>query len=201
MPDIIITFDTLYELLRREKTRKELQKLDLDFFQRVREYLKEKKLILESQKSSDIFITERQKTEKQLQNIDSILEQLYEKRERKIIETAIIASRSKKISQELTINMLPEEKTFYNELLENINKNKDIIFYNLLNDTREKTKTLKSEKEQDSNILIRFLEPVPKFVGTNGFIHGPFEKEDIANLPAKTVSILINKKRAEKIQI
>lgn len=198
MPDII-TYDTLYEILTTEKSRKELQKLDKDFFQRITNYLEEKNKIFESQKNTAIFTTEAQKTEKQINNIKKIIQQLHEKRERKIIETAIFASRSKVLSPELTSNMLPKEKTFYNSLLEIINKNKEEALTNLLN--QEKTKTLKSEKKENSTTLIRFIEAVPKFLGTNGFIYGPFKKEDISNLPSNISTILIKKNRAEKIQI
>ncbi len=198
MPDIVITYDILYEVLSKEKSRKELQKLDQDFFQSVIKYLEEKELILKSQKNTEVFTTETKKTEKQIQNIKKIIQQLYEKRERKIIETAIFSSRSKKPSPELIINMLPEEKEFYNSLLEIINKNKKEFLLNLLNN--KKAKILKSEKNENSTILLRFLEPVPRFLGTDGFTYGPFEKEDIANLQSNIANLIIKKNKAEKIE-
>jgi len=42
MPEAIITFETIYEILRIEKSRNELQKLDNDFFKRVIHYIEEK---------------------------------------------------------------------------------------------------------------------------------------------------------------
>lgn len=197
MPDVIITYETLYELLRREKSRKELQKLDIDFFQRVTSYLKEKNSILKSQKDTEIFTSEKQKTEKQIQNIKKIIQQLFEKRQSKIIETAIFSSRSKKPSTTLIINMLPEEKELHNNILEILNKNKEEILINLLNGKNPKAKTLKSE---NLNILVRFLEAVPKFIGLDNTTYGPFEKEDISNLPSKIANIIIKKNRAEKIE-
>ena len=64
MTDVIITYETLYELLRREKSRKELQKLDPNFYQRVTNYLEEKNIILKSQKDTEIIKTEKQKDKK-----------------------------------------------------------------------------------------------------------------------------------------
>ena len=49
MPDVIITYETLYELLRKEKYRTELQKLDPEFFKHVVTYLNEKEAIIASQ--------------------------------------------------------------------------------------------------------------------------------------------------------
>ena len=44
MGDVIITYETLYELLMREKSRAEIQKLDNDFFNDVIKYIKDKKI-------------------------------------------------------------------------------------------------------------------------------------------------------------
>ena len=45
------------------------------------------------------------------------------------------------------------------------------------------------------------MASVPKFVGTNNFIYGPFEKEDISLLPINISKILIDKKRARELEI
>ena len=63
MPDVIITYETVYETLRREKFRNELQLLDVEFFDNVLSYLNEKSVILDSQKNRDsIFSSEYKKT-------------------------------------------------------------------------------------------------------------------------------------------
>ena len=71
MADDIITYETLYEILRREKYNQELQTLDKEFFKNTTTYLNEKESILESQKQkSSIFsATEINKTKKQIENI------------------------------------------------------------------------------------------------------------------------------------
>ena len=70
MVDVLITHETLYELLRREKSRDEIQKLDDNFYGDVLTYIKDKKAILDSQKSKDnIFSSQEvQKTKKQMDN-------------------------------------------------------------------------------------------------------------------------------------
>ena len=82
MGDVIITYETLYELLRREKSRAEIQKLDKDFFNDVIKYIKDKRDILESQKTKEnIFAAkETERTNKQLESIYRILKELYDKR-------------------------------------------------------------------------------------------------------------------------
>jgi len=49
--------------------------------------------------------------------------------------------------------------------------------------------------------LIRFTSPSPPLVGIDGFNYGPFQEDDIVNLPYKNAKILIYEKFAEKIDI
>ena len=96
MGEINITYETLFELLRREKNREELQKLDETFFNDVVTYLKEQKEFLNEQKTKqDLFaVEELKKAEIQEENIRKILRELYEKREKKMISLALDASRT-----------------------------------------------------------------------------------------------------------
>ncbi len=52
-----------------------------------------------------------------------------------------------------------------------------------------------------SYLLVRFLEKTPALVGIDFKNYGPFQKEDIANLPVKNAKILIVEKFAEEIEL
>ena len=54
---------------------------------------------------------------------------------------------------------------------------------------------------QYNYILIRFNNPSPPLVGIDGINYGPFQENDIANMPHKNAKILIYEKLAEKIEI
>jgi len=184
MSKVVITYDTLYEILRREKFKKELQKLDDNFFDNTLNYLNDKSKIYESQKEKDsIFSSEFKKTEKTLENTKKILKELYEKRESKIIMLALFSSRTAPTEDDI-IAMLPEEKRLYSTLLDDLTKFRKDILQNLLENKQPKVegKSIKSEN-QDSKSLIRFLHAVPKFVGEDLTIYGPFDAHDVANLP------------------
>ena len=60
---------------------------------------------------------------------------------------------------------------------------------------------IKSDVEDFKYILVRFLKKTPPLVGIDLLNYGPFEKEDIANVPLKNANILLNEKTAEKIEI
>jgi len=58
---------------------------------------------------------------------------------------------------------------------------------------------LKQDDQEVQYLLIRFLKDTPPLVGIDLLNYGPFEKEDLANLPLKNAHILIFEKFAEKI--
>jgi len=71
-----------------------------------------------------------------------------------------------------------------------------------IDDISEKSKTIQTKQlAQYKYTLIRFTSPSPPLVGIDGFNYGPFQEDDIANLPYKNAKILIYEKFAEKIDI
>ena len=204
MAKVIITYDTLYEILRREKFRNELQLLDVEFFDNVLSYLNEKSVILDSQKNRDsIFSSEYKKTERTIQNTKKLLNELYEKREGKIVNLALLSSRNSLLDEDLSA-MLPEERELYDELLITLNIFRKGIVLKLLSDEKpdiNQQKSIKSETIENKKSLVRFLHAVPKFVGVDMNVYGPYDNHDIANLPSNIAEVLISKERAEVIAV
>ena len=205
---IIITYETLFEILRKEKTRPELQKLDDSFFQYVLKYISEKKNILESQQIKESIFTslEVQKTRKQLENIYKIIKELYEKRESKILQLALIHSRSESDPKKETDIMLKEEIRFYLQVLELLNESRSGILTNLLKGKEPiinpyKPKDLKTdEKPQIQKRAIQFIDNIPEFIGTDLKTYGPFKKEDKESIPEEIANLLVNRKKAIEIK-
>ncbi len=208
--EIIITYESLYDLLRTEKSRQEVQELDKNFYADVINYIKEKESILSSHKSKDsIFaVQEIEKTKKQIENILKIVKEIYEKRESKIVQLAIIASRTNPQNPYLQI-LLPEEKQLYETVIEILSSFRNDILDNLLeakapNITKKQEKILKPKDintttKGTQTKLVRILYPLPKFLGSDLEVYGPFEQEDAVNLPQKIADVLIENKRAKEI--
>ena len=152
MAEEIMTFEALYDILRREKYNQELQTLDKNFFDKVVRYLNEKKLILDSQqqKNSIFASTEIEKTKKQLESANKILKELYEKRENKIIQLAISFSKTDE-KPDLSA-LLNEEIEFFNSLNEILNLYRNGILFRLLN--HEIPNILKENKLTDMGRII-----------------------------------------------
>ena len=200
----LITYETLFELLQKEKSRRELQKLEDDFHSNFIRYLEEKTTILNSQKSKDsIFSNEVKKTEKQIDNIRRIIKDLYERRERKIVEAALFSAINPKKKLQLESTMLPEERYLFNHIAKNLTNSREAILLNLLEGKIPEIKEEKKEniESKQGNILLKFISAVPRFIGMDNLTYGPFEKEDISALPTPVSTILIDKKRAEKLEI
>ena len=129
---IKITLETLYDLLRNEKKREDLQKLDPVFFFDVLHYLREKKALLAGrQQSTELFAAgERDKLEYELRSIKRILKELYEKREKKIMDIALNKSRTGSDIID-TSAMLSIERDFYNRLLKTLDDYRKGVLLNL----------------------------------------------------------------------
>ena len=204
MPEVIITYENLYEILRREKYRTELQKLDETFYQDVVKYLQEKKAILDSQSKKDsIFAsTEVEKTQTQLKNILKILKELYEKRENKILQFALFSSRSN--NPQDTSTMLPEEYTFYTSLKGTLDQYREGILLQLLQtklpSMEIEQKPLKTEEKTDS-ISVEILKDIPEFVGPDLSIYGPFKKDQLTTVPESVAKLLVQTEQAKQQQL
>ena len=203
--DSLITYEALYDILRKEKSSVELQVLEQDFFEKVIRYLREKRDILESQRLKDsVFAPDSvKKTKKQVENIQKILKEIYERRESKIMQLAISCSRSGNKIADKSI-FLKEEFHLFNEIFSKLGEFRQGIIQNLV-EGREinlyiQPKRLKTEEEPSKEVIIvRFTGAVPKFLGTDLKEYGPFRAEDVANVPEKIGKVLVKTKRAEEI--
>jgi DNA replication factor GINS len=211
--EINITYETIFELLRREKGREELQELGDTFIADLLDYLQSKRQILISKKN-ELYMGEDEepkKIEKQLENVKKIIKELYEKRERKIINMALTKSRTGTDIVDQS-RLLAEERGLYDDLRMVLDKHRKGILDKIIKmnqavpkaDFKELPKKKESKQvaengEERTTMLVRFLSPVPKFLGKELETYGPFNKEDIASLPIEIARVLVGKERAEEI--
>ncbi len=209
MQEVVITYETLFELLKRERERSDLQKLDPAFFNDVISYIKDKKKIIEAKSDSVFAPEEKKKTERQLENIYKILKELYEKREKKIIQLALDKSRTRSNLIDASA-LLREEKVFFDAVTDILDSYREAILYTVMNEKLPFMKPLEEKKPlaefksalevKKNTKLVRFMYHVPKFVGPELEEYGPFEEEDIANLPIEIADVLVNKGKTEEIK-
>lgn len=202
--EVVITYDTLFDLTRREKYRKEIQPLVCNFYKDVVNYLEEKQSILKSQEAKDSVFSavEADKTRLQLANAKKILRDLYEKREAKIVQDALYQSRGSGKAYDFT-GFLPEEKEFFAAIESTLAKFREEILNKLLTHKlpslcKEKPKSLKIEEDTKlQGNLVRLKCPVPQFVGPDMNAYGPFEAGQAVDLPECIRDMLLNNGNAE----
>jgi len=217
--DINITYETIFELLRREKNRDELQKLNETFYLDVRSYLSEKNSVFLPQAADMFSDLEREKTTKQVSNTKRMLTELFERREKKII---ILALNKVRTSQSITDmnSMLSDEKDFFYRMTGLFGEYRDYTLKKMTSEERfsagfaasskcdDKMPESQPKKAEEPKTVpkkntktLRILSKVPKFMGKELEVYGPFNPDDMASLPSDIAEVLIKKGRAEEINI
>ncbi len=179
----MITYNDIYEALRKEKYSEQLQSLPKNFISEIAEYFNEKKQV--SEKKDDLFSEAIVKTKKQFENAVSIFKELILRRKKKILNLAFIA-RETGISKRDFENMMDFEKDMFDSIV----KSMEIA--------DKKLNSMLNGKKETSKILVTFKEDVEEFLDSNGGAVGPFEKGELANLPEEIVKIL---EQAGKVDI
>jgi len=178
---------TYNAILRQEKYNETLQKLPKNFLEDLKEYIEEKNKSFA--RSEGAFDEALKKLKKQFENAQSLIEEIFAIRQKKILNLALLAKISGVTRSDLD-NMLLEEKELFQTVL---NKVKDI-------EERLKAKIIEGKKDLKNNCLIRFKSDTEEFLDGEGNKLGPFKKGDIANLPKEIAEILIEDKKAVKIE-
>lgn len=184
----MITYNDIYEAARSERYSEQLQNLAKNFIKEAAEYMKEKREIAskEDDSFSDIIV----KTKKQLENATTLFKEIITRRRKKILNLVLIAAETG-ISKQDFDNMFTFEKNLFEELMKCIDiSNKEL----------DSTLNGVNNKEEQKNELIVFNEEVKEFIGLDGEKMGGFEKGQIVNIPKEIAKILIEDKKAEKVE-
>ena len=182
----MITFNEIYEALRKEKYSEGLQILSKNFLKEVNEYFREKREFLN--RESDMFSEVVIRNKKKLENSRTSFRDLLRIRKKKILNLAFIASEVG-ISKKDFENLLGFEKDLFEDVVRILEKAE-----------KEKENEMSGSINSESNFrLVRFLEEVPEFLNFEGEGVGPFEKGEIANLEVEIVEILKQDNRVEVI--
>ncbi|MEK6820274.1 MAG: hypothetical protein AABX71_01020 [Nanoarchaeota archaeon] len=179
----MITYNDIYEALRKEKYAEQLQPISPNFIQEIASYLNEKREI--SEKKDDIFSDAVFKTKKQFENAISIFKDIMRRRKEKLLRLAFVAKETG-ISKRDFENMMEFEKDMFDEIVKS------------MEDADKKVSELMNGQEKQKNILVTFKDNVAEFLDVKGEVIGPFDKGEMANLPEEIVQIL---READKVKI
>ncbi len=181
-----LSFEKLRAIHRLEKESKTLIHLEPDFYDQLREYLaKEKEKLKEAFENLDFTMLLR------LKNLVQLVDEIVAMRMEKVVRLAMI---------HLQDNVEPEnlvgwEKDLYNQLKELLlNYSKDVRAS--LSGVKEEVAEEKKE-EETGVIVVRILQDIPAFVGTDFKEYGPYTRGEEVPLPRDIAEILILRGLAE----
>ncbi len=185
----MITYNELYEALRKERYSEQLQPIPKKFINEVAAYLKDKKEI--ANKKDDAFSDTILKTKKQFENSIAIFKELILRRKKKILELAFVAAETG-ISKRDFENMLSIEKECFEGIMKSLEKGDKQI--------NEVLKGTENDENKQQNKMIVFIEDTAEFLDLEGNKLGPFKKGDIANISEEIANILLIDKKVEAIE-
>jgi len=190
----MITYNDLYEALRKERYSEQLQPLMKDFVKEVAGYIKEKENVIGigTTPGNGLFSDETMKSKKQLENAISIFKELILRRKKKLLDLAFVSAETG-ISKRDFDNMLGFEKETFEKIMRAVNEG-DKVLEQLLNNGQEEQ--VASEK----NKLIMFKQDADEFLDLEGNKLGPFKKGDIVNISQEIANILIVDNKADPIE-
>jgi len=186
----MITYNELYDALRKERYSEQLQPIPKRFIKEVAAYLKDKKEI--ANKDNDDFSDTILKTKKQYENSIAIFKELMLRRKKKILELAFVAAETG-ISKRDFENMLAVEKECFDDIMKAVERG-DKKIAEILKGAED------DGADKPKNKMIVFVEDTEEFLDLEGNKLGPFKKGDVANIAEEIANILLVDKKAESVE-
>jgi hypothetical protein len=174
----MLTYNDIYESLRKEKYSEQLQPLPKNFITQFSEYLKEKRkqLVHEDQFSSDLL-----RERKQIENAVALFKELMLRRKKKILNLVFVAAETGILKKDFT-DMLSFEQELFEELVKSVDSS-DKKMNEMLNG---------KSGNNHGNKLILTQDNIEQFVDMNGNIIGPFKKGELVNIDDNVAEILVS---------
>jgi hypothetical protein len=184
----MITYNDVYEALRKERYSEQLQPLTKKFLRDVAEYFEDKKQTTNSQ---DPFSEESVKGKRQYENAVSMFRELMLRRKKKILNLVFIAAETGLNKKDFE-NLLQFEKTLFERIMDAMEISGGEL-KEIMSGSEIATKTTK-------NMLVAFSSDVEEFLDLEGNRTGPYHKGEIASLNSEIAKILVSGGKAEFIE-
>jgi DNA replication initiation complex subunit (GINS family) len=180
-----LDYDELRKIYRLEKNSSRLADVEEDFFDSLEEFFKKQKK--DYLKSLDELSGSKAKN---FSNLKKIVSEIFSIREKKLLNKALIASRTGELEAE---KMASQESKTLRSRSDVLNRHQSFLDQVLDVNSRPAVRV-----KQPSGVSLRFLQNVPAFRGADMKEYGPFEKDSVCPLPEKIASLLVSRKLAER---
>jgi DNA replication initiation complex subunit (GINS family) len=177
-----ISYDELRRIHRLEKNTSQLVDVEDDFIDSLGDFiLEEKKRYLASLKDFS------SSNAREFANMKRVVEEIFLLREKKILNKALIASKTNDGKAE---KMATQELEFFKKLLKVLEGYEDLSS-SLFGESEEKDSS-------KNTVCVKILKEVPSFVGTDMKEYGPYREGEQVELPPRIAKLLVSRKIAEE---
>jgi len=178
----MLTYNDLYEFLRKEKYSDLLQSLPKNFVIQYSEYMVEKKKQFSLiEEGNDMFADDLLREKKQFENALTLFKELMLRRKKKILNLVFVAAETGIMKKDFT-DMLIFERELFEQMVKSIDES-DKSMSKMLNG--------KPGDDGTKNKMIIMADDVDKFVDMDGNVIGPFKSGELVNLDGKVAEILV----------
>ncbi len=193
----------LMDIYRKERMSPYLQDVGEDFYGEVDGVIKELRSQYEdcSKKGET---SKQSRVLKELENVESVIKDLYDIRERKVVLSALNYVRREGEEIE-TENLTEEEKKMLDDVIDILKKNRKAVLEKV---NKRKVKNRRPSKKKpvqpgikSSLVTVRITKDLPSIVGADGKVYGEFKEEDVVSLPDANAKALIKQGAAEEIRL
>jgi DNA replication initiation complex subunit (GINS family) len=179
----MLSYNDLYEILRKEKYSEQLQPLPKSFLEQFSTYMKETR-----KKFSDIsvgdFDDQVLREKKQYENAMTIFKELMLRRKRKILNLVFVAAETGIMKRDFN-DMLLFERSLFERLVMSVE-----------DADKSMSESINGKPLETKNRMIIVKEDIEKFVDMQGEVIGPFNKGNLVNIDTKVAEILVDDGKA-----
>jgi DNA replication factor GINS len=179
------TLEMAYNILLKEYQISSLQEIPYDTYQRLA-------ITIGNLTTKEYDLLEKRIVQKIIENLSIISNLLLQIRIEKILRGNINSNLEMGYSK-----MTDEEKFIIDGEIQSKRKRKEIM--TLITNGQPKILEKITDTIKQKKLLIMFIKPMEQFVGVDMYKYGPFNVEDVANLPFENALSLVNNKIATEI--
>ncbi len=191
-----LNYKTLRRIQQQEQTLPGCTKISPDFYQESAKYIQNLNQRIANEKN----LTKNKIYQEELQNTKKIINNIYELREKKIVQSALSTVRGAKPDLK---NLIEAEKKLYEQLLIYITQARTELLNTIKTEQQPKPGEKPIEKQENeerifpsinTHPIIRMLADVPEFVGIDMQTYS-LKKDDVLSMQSE-MSALLTKRGA-----
>lgn len=206
-----ISFERITRIYREETGKNTLTKLEMDFYQKLNDYIEDLKSRTDEELARDPHSSKAILLQNELRKISQKRDQIYRTRERKV---AIMASAHVGGTEVDTKVLAKNERGLFEKLVDDLRNAREEVFSEENSVTKKEERKApepepeeeeppkveaKKEETEEGLAVVQALEDIPPFAGID--VTYELKKEEVVTLPKKVAKILTESGKAKMLDI